>query len=212
MFQLDNQFFKMINKIVDGFYVSLLWLVFSLPIVTFGASTTALYYTVHKTLIGNRGYIWSSFWGSFKSNFKQATKTWLLLMAGFWFIRMDYQITFAQLKEGNKMGFLCYFFVAMLIFGVVWTVYLFAYSARFENKMKETLKNTAILTIIHLPWSALIFAILVVGVVAVVVCPLLLMIVPAAMMYLYDRILERIFRKYMSEEDLKQEQEYDTIM
>ena len=61
IFNYDNGFFRVVNKIVDGFWASILWFIFSLPVVTFGASTTAFYYTVHKSLRGNRGYVWRSF-------------------------------------------------------------------------------------------------------------------------------------------------------
>ena len=66
LFNYDNKFFRFMNKVADGFYVSILWILFCIPIVTAGASTTALYYTVHKSLRRNRGYVWKNFWESFK--------------------------------------------------------------------------------------------------------------------------------------------------
>ena len=57
LFNYDNKFFEIINKIVDCFFAGTLWILFSIPVITFGASTTAFYYTVHKSLRGNRGYI-----------------------------------------------------------------------------------------------------------------------------------------------------------
>ena len=69
-FNLDNKFFNVMNKVADGFFLCILWTVFSLPVFTLGAATTALYYVVHKSLRGNRGYVWKGFWYFFKSNFK----------------------------------------------------------------------------------------------------------------------------------------------
>ena len=43
-FNYDSPLFSSINKIVDCVFLSLLWFVFSIPIVTMGASTSALYY------------------------------------------------------------------------------------------------------------------------------------------------------------------------
>ena len=61
MFSYDNKVFDVINKIVDWLFVSLLWLLFSLPVVTVGASTTALFETVHKVIRRGKGYVWRTF-------------------------------------------------------------------------------------------------------------------------------------------------------
>lgn len=208
-FNYDNGFFRVVNKIVDAFYASILWVLFSLPIVTMGASTTAFYYTVHKALRGNRGYVWRSFWSSFKSNLKQTTKIWLILLFIFAFLFADSQITRQFLEQGSSLGTLYYFFYFLMFFWAVWCIYTFAYSARFENTLKATMKNAAIIAVVNLPWSILVLVLLLAGSVVVYVSPFLITLVPAGIMYLYDIFLEKIFRKYMSEEDLKREQEID---
>ena len=209
IFNYDNGFFRAVNKIVDGFWASILWLVFSLPIVTLGASTTAFYYTVHKSLRGNRGYIWQSFWSAFKSNFKQTTKIWLILLAVFTFLFADQQITRQFLEQGSKLGMLYYFFLFLLLYWAVWCVYIFSYSARFENSLKHTMKNAAIISLLNLPWSILVLVLLLAGMLLIYVSPIAVTFIPAGVMCLYDMFLERIYRKYMTEDDLKKEQELD---
>lgn len=209
IFNYDNKFFRTVNKITDGFYASILWLVFSIPIITFGASTTAFYYTVHKSLRGNRGYVWNSFWGAFKSNFKQATKIWLVLLVLFVFLFADNQITFEFLKQGSSLGMLYYFFYLMMFFEAVWAVYIFAYSARFENGWKATMKNAAIIAVVNLPWSFLVLVLLIGASLVIYVSPFMITLMPAAVACIFDKFLEKIFRKYMTEEDLAREQELD---
>ena len=208
-FNLDNKFFNVMNKVADGFFLCILWTVFSLPVFTLGAATTALYYVVHKSLRGNRGYVWKGFWYSFKSNFKQTTIIWLIMMVVFAFLFTDYQIMSAFLVKGSPLGMLSYFFFILMIFWSIWCVYIFTYSARFENGIKATLKNAIIIAIINLPWSVLVFVILAASLLAMYLVPFMLLVLPAAVMYIYDIILEKIFRKYMSEEDLKRELELD---
>lgn len=209
LFSYDNGFFRAVNKIVDGFWASILWFVFCLPIVTAGASTTAFYYTVHKSLRGNRGYIWRSFWSSFKSNFKQTTKIWLVLLVIFAFLYADNRIMFAYLERGSQFGVFYYFFYILMVFWAVWSVYIFAYSARFENGLKNTMKNAGIIALINLPWSVLVLILLAAGMLLVYLSPITVTFVPAVVMCLYDMFLEKIFRKYMSEEDLKKEEALD---
>lgn len=209
IFNYDNGFFRVVNKIVDGFWASILWLVFSLPIVTCGAATTAFYYTVHKSLRGNRGYVWRSFWSSFRSNFKQTTKIWLILLVIFAFLFADHRIMFAFLEQGSRLGVLYYFFYFLMFFWAVWCVYIFAYSARFENGLKETMKNAGIIALLNLPWSVVVLVLLLAGSLLVWLSPISVTFMPAVLVYLYDMFLEKIFRKYMTEEDLKKEEELD---
>lgn len=209
IFNYDNAFFRVVNKIVDGFWASILWVVFSLPIVTFGASTTAFYYTVHKSLRGNRGYIWRCFWSSFRSNFKQTTKIWLMLLVLFAFLFADHRIMYMLLEQGSKLGMLYYFFHFLMFFWAVWCVYIFTYSARFENGIKDTMKNAGIIALLNLPWSIVVLVLLLAGGLLIYLSPIAITFVPALVLYLYDMFLEKIFRKYMSEEDLKKEEELD---
>lgn len=210
-FNLDNKFFQALGKLVDCMALSALWLVCSLPIVTFGASTSALYYAIHKSVRGNRGYMTKNFFHAFTKGFKQSTLSWLILLVVQIVLGMDAYITFQTLKTGNKMGVFFYFFLIMIVFSIIWACYLFPYAARFEDGVKATMKNALLMMIIHLPWSLLILVLFAVAAIAVYVFPVLIFLMPALLFLTYDGILERIFRKYMSEEDLEREKENDLL-
>lgn len=205
----ENVFFRGVNKMVDGIFASVLWLLFCLPIVTAGTSTTAFYYTVHKVLRGNRGYVWRSFWHCFRSDFRQTVKVWLVMLAFFllsFFSRNFIYVHFAVTGLGTRI--LYYFFSVVMLLLVVWAVYFFAHAARFQMHMKDSMKNTALLAVAHLPWSILILMLFVAGVYAIkLLFPFGFLFVPVLICCLYELILERIFRKYMSQEDLEREKE-----
>ena len=63
--------------------------------------------------------------------------------------------------------------------------------------------------IVHLPWSLVVLALIIVAVVLVWYVPILLFILPGAVFSCYEIFMEKIFRKYMSEEDLARELEDD---
>lgn len=210
-FNLDNKFFQALGKLVDCMALSALWLVCSLPIVTFGASTSALYYAIHKSVRGNRGYMTKNFFHAFTKGFKQSTLSWLILLVVQIVLGMDAYITFQTLKTGSKMGVFFYFFLIMIVFSIIWACYLFPYAARFEDGVKATMKNALLMMIIHLPWSLLILVLFAVAAIAVYIFPVLIFLMPALLFLTYDGILERIFRKYMSEEDLEREKENDLL-
>ena len=77
----DSWLGRFFNLVFDLVIMHFIWLVCSLPIFTIGASTTALYYTFMKRTRRDEGYIWKNYFSSFKSNFKQATIIWLIILA-----------------------------------------------------------------------------------------------------------------------------------
>ena len=170
-FNWDNKFFQALGKLVDCMALSALWLVCSLPIVTFGASTSALYYAIHKSVRGNRGYMTKNFFHAFTKGFKQSTLSWLILLVVQIVLGMDAYITFQTLKTGNKMGVFFYFFLIMIVFSIIWACYLFPYAARFEDGVKATMKNALLMMVIHLPWSLLILVLFAVAAIAVYFFP-----------------------------------------
>jgi uncharacterized membrane protein YesL len=93
----------------------------------------------------------------------------------------------------------------------VWFYYTIAYQARFENTLKHNLKNAGTIAFLNLPWSLLILVIFGAVAFAVMAVPILVFLLPAVQILLYDVILERIFRKYMKPEELERELENERM-
>ena len=81
IFSYESKFSRVMMVISQSCYLNLLWFVCSIPVVTLGASTTALYDVALKIARGDDAEIGRRFFASFKSNFKQATQIWLILLA-----------------------------------------------------------------------------------------------------------------------------------
>ncbi len=79
-FSYDSPFGQLFIKIAYGCCLNVLWFICCIPIVTIGASTTALYYTSFKIAKDEGSYITTMFFRSFKQNFKQATIIWLIML------------------------------------------------------------------------------------------------------------------------------------
>ena len=210
-FNADNKLWSSVNSAVDAVLLNIMWLFTCIPIFTIGAATTAFYYTTHKVIRNQRSGIWKEYWASFKANFKQATKTWLIFLAIFVIFYFDISICTAYLEAGEKIGIMAYFFYGLLAVVLIWFMYVFAYMARFEDDSKTTLKNAAIMAFTNLR-SSLIVLVLVAGTIYVCkVVPFFSWFVPAVAMVFLNRALEKVFRKYMSEEELAEEQENDMM-
>lgn len=151
---LENPIVRGISRIADFVILNLLWLICSLPVITIGASTTALYSVMLKLVKNEEGYIAKGFLKAFKENFKQSTLMWLLLIL-LWFILI---IDFFSLKF-MPQGIAPIFQMLFLVMGcllVGMATYAFSLQARFENTIKNTLKNAVILVFAKLPYTLLI--------------------------------------------------------
>jgi len=198
-FNYDNPILKTIGKIGDVVYLSVFWLLCSLPVFTIGASTTALYYALNKVVRHNRGYSWSEFFQSFKANFKQSTIIWFIVIG-------IYLIGIADCYFARIFFNTVPLAIVFIIFVTMWVVYIFPYVARFGNTTQAILKNCALIAIANFPRTILLFLLLVVSLLVFFIVPCGMMFVPGIYMFLANRILEPVFRKYMTPEDLKAEE------
>lgn len=209
--KIGNGIMTFLSKMVDAAILSTFWVICCLPVFTIGAASTSLYYAVHKSLARSRGYIWKSYWGAFKDNFKSATLSWLVQLAIMLVIGMDIWIMHLFAGQNTAYTVLFYMFCVLMALLIVWFHYTIAYQARFENGVKNTLKNAAAIAFLNLPWSVLMLIILVITILIIILIPIFLFFLPAVMYLIFDTILERIFRGYMKPEDLEHELENDML-
>ena len=194
----EGGFFTFLSKITDCICLSLLWLLTSLPIITIGAATTALYYSVNKSIRHGNGYAIRGFWDSFKLNFKQATMGWLGILLVFGIFAADFYIFYQSEKYANLS-------VALLILMaivVVYAIYLFAHIARFTDKLKKALRNSFIILYLNMHWSILLLIIFLISILAGFFVPFAIFFVPSLFMLFVSLILERVFKKYMTPEEV----------
>jgi uncharacterized membrane protein YesL len=208
---IGGKFMTLVSKMADTVILSVLWVIGCLPVITIGTSTTALYYTVHKTLVRNRGYIWQTYWSFWKDNFRKTALAWLVQLALILLFAVDITIMRSVAEQAAVFQIMLYMFYVLIAFLIVWFYYIIAYQARFENTLKQDLKNAATIAFLNLPWSLLVLVIFGVMAFAVMVVPIMIFLLPTVQILLYDVILERIFRKYMKPEDLEHELENDML-
>lgn len=74
----DNKILSIVNTAVDMLILGIFWFVTSIPLVTIGASTTAVYYTVNKCIRNKKSYAYVEYWKAFKSNLKKSTLAFIV--------------------------------------------------------------------------------------------------------------------------------------
>lgn len=153
MFSIEGPLWRALNLIADVIILHFLWLVCSLPLVTIGASTTALYYAMMKRIRTNEGHVTSNFRKSFKENFRQATVLWLIVAAVAAVLWLDFNFCFTW---GGTAGHIMLAGCSLLLIPC-WMVllYLFPVLSKFEGSNYTVFKNALLMSVRHLPMTLL---------------------------------------------------------
>lgn len=140
IFRPEGPVYKLMQNLVALVKINLLWLLFSLPIVTLGGATIAAYDVFLKLADDEEGYMGRQFVESFKKNFKNGIPYGLLLLFCVYVVWLDFSL-FEQI-EGNPVILLIMGMVAAFVF-LLSFLFAFPLQARYENTLINTLKNSA---------------------------------------------------------------------
>ncbi len=202
-FNLDNGFFTFLGKMCDVIVLSLVWMILCIPIITIGPATTALYYASVKVLRGERGYLMSEFFRSFKLNFKRATLIGLILIGVGLFLGMDiYMTTHNNLMDSKLNAILYGVYISLSFLALSVTIYIFPLLSRFDMTIKQLFKAALFMSIRHLPSTICMIIVTICSVLGVSIMVLAGAFVPGVTILIYSLFLERIFKKYMPEESV----------
>ncbi len=194
LFDIDGGIMGALGKVADIFILSIIFVVFSIPIFTMGASFTALYYTSVKAIRRGRSYIWKSFWKSFKENFGKATILWLgiLLLGGILCLNIWY-----AMNLGQTLGYVLLCIYCMMMFVLLITgAYVFPILSRFNLTKRYVLRNSFFMAVRHLPFSILMLVILAGVIAAFLFLAPAIFFMPALGAVIYSFPMERILKKY----------------
>lgn len=208
----DNFLFRGIMKILETIGLSLLWLFFCIPIVTAGASTTALYYSVNKTVKYSRGYAIRGFFSAFKANFKQATAIWMFFLVWLAILGYDCYMMYSFYMMDEPMGKYRVAVYVLTLLVVAWSLYVFPYIARFENTTKEVFKNTFMIAVANAPTTIISTGWFIIYGYIIYRWTLAIIFMPVVYNLIKSAFIEKIFRRYMTQEQIELEQERNGVV
>lgn len=198
MFKLDSPLMNFLNKVADIMILNILFMVFSIPIFTIGASCSAAYYICFKMVRNEETYIIKGFWKAFKENFKQGTIIWLLLLAIFGVLFADYRIIlYSGIEFSRWIRIAIVTMTGIVLLGVV---FMFPLQARFVNPVKNTIKNAFLMALSHLPTAVLLVAVYALPIIILYFIPqslpVLVLLAFGVIFYIQSVLLLRVFKKY----------------
>lgn len=151
----EGPLMSFITKIAYSAYLNILWLICCLPIVTIGASTTALFYVSLKIAKSEEGNITRAFFHSFRENFKQGSFIWLILLTVGIVLGVDgYVLYHMRFSSAFWTVVTAIFLVAVIAYAII-IMYIFPLLARFQNTTLAMFKNAIMIGMRFLLCTAL---------------------------------------------------------
>lgn len=156
-FDANNPIMRFLSWLVDLVIINLLTLVCSIPVVTAGASLTAMNYVLLHKAREDESYITKMFFHSFRDNLKQGSISGLIYLVIGLIAGVDlYVLHIFDMKATTVLMIIlsvavCFIFVT--------AIYVFGLLARYENTLTGTFRNAVQLTIAHLPATLAMIAI-----------------------------------------------------
>ena len=188
----ESRFNNSFPVFVDLIFIGILWLLCSLPIVTLGSASCAMYYATVKCIRRGRGHSGREFFFALKSNFKSSLKVWLIFLALIALWAADMYIMHILDPEGLKLmsGISAYLIIPVLI-PLPW---VFAYISRFENTLWDTLKFSVFLSIKNLARTVMLLLTVAAFAILGWIFPALIPLLPGACCLLMSFQTEPVFR------------------
>lgn len=206
IFSLDGPLARVLGKAADCLILSVLWLLCSIPLVTIGASTAALYTMTLRMIRSEDGKLVSGYWKAFRENLRQGTVIHLILTALAVMIYVHSRSV--QAMEGQLQ---MVFWACSCLFGMVWLMeMLFVYPvlARFSNSVGNIMKNAFLMAAGNVPvffgvvlitglpvWTLLLNTQLFIS-----MLPVWIFIGPGLIALLNSYLFHRCFQRYIPEE------------
>ena len=139
LFDWNGPLMIALGKLADIVICNLMFCLFSLPVVTIGASLAALF-TCMQRLVSDEerdeGMIIRDFWRAFRQNFKQATLLWLVCLLAIAFLTAYYYVTAGMGGLAGRVYQVTFYLLLLLfLFGFL---YIFPLQARYQCFLKQS--------------------------------------------------------------------------
>ena len=155
VFSPDSELGSLLNKLWDLLILNLLAILCCIPVVTIGSSMTALSSTCLQMQEGQVP-VCKTYFHAFCANFKQSTVTWIMMFLILQLILINYAILLKTQPVWRADAEIVLLILAVLtVMSMKWSFGLQAY---FENDIRQTAKNSVLLSLAYLFYSLAIIA------------------------------------------------------
>lgn len=206
IFGVDSLLSRILTVLANTIVLSLLWIIGCVPLITIGASTTAVYYAAIHALNGDKSIL-RNYIKSFKLNLKQAIILEVILGIP---IIVVFGGVYLVYSMGNMVPTGIAAAYGVLAFGLIAVCsYVFPILSYFHFSTGILLKNAALIALANSGWTFVIVFVNLLPLLvpafrmdwALMVLPLLITLVPGGVIEINALVFNRIFPQYVSEKD-----------
>ena len=200
MFEFDGNFYNYTGKIFDLMLVSVYWLIGCIPVITIGASFSALYAAVTKSVRYDRDTVSRQFWHAYKQNLLSSIPLTLIYGGVIFLMLLNLGILNAKLR--NLFGlFFMVLYALVIVFFIIAACYVFPALSRFAMPSAWFVKLSFYLTVKHLPVSLILLAMFIASYLALYAKPALFLVIPGVVSCVASCMIEPLMDKHMPEEE-----------
>lgn len=145
LFALNGPVMQALGKMADLLILSFLWILCSIPLITVGPATSALYYVSLKHARKEETDIVNPFFHAFKDNLLQGMVQTVIFLVGAVCFMLNYRLIFYA--EGAFRIILQIVYILLLVCCISTVIYTFALQAQFRNKLTATIRNAFLLSL-----------------------------------------------------------------
>lgn len=148
-FSLENPLIQFLSRACDLMIINLLFIVSCIPVFTIGAAICGMTKVCQAIVTGDERGTWQLYVTGFKNSFKQATAVWLCVLL----VAISLFCYWLIIDNFCRGALAVVLLIVMGVFGLIalsLVVYLFPLIARYENSLREHIRNAGILAITRL--------------------------------------------------------------
>jgi uncharacterized membrane protein YesL len=170
MNDLNNRLFSNLNTIVDLFLLNLLWVIASLPLITFFPATAAMFGVVRKRILKKESEgIFKSFFKMFKENSKPSFIISILWSVFAVFLFFDYVYIHPETSVFQLILYVVWV-IGLVLFSAI-SIYIFPIMVHFDLSWKIVIRNAFFFSLMNPVITILILIVGGIGVVLLYIYP-----------------------------------------
>ena len=196
IFEFEGSFYTYTGKIFDLVVVSVLWVLGSLPVVTFGASCSALYAAVSRSVRQDAGTVTARFWKTYRRDLRSSLPIWIGYGAAIFVLLLNLGIVRSRMEGLTGLFFMMFYgFLSILL--IIACCYAFPALSRFDMSAGWIIKLSFYLLVRHFPVSLLLLAVFAGAYLLILWKLMLVVIVPGVAVLLASFLIDPILDRHM---------------
>ncbi|MDO4260555.1 MAG: DUF624 domain-containing protein [Eubacteriales bacterium] len=203
-FKLDGTISRILGNIGLFITVNLLCILCCLPLVTAGASITALHYVMLQFIHGDAPNLLSDFWKSFRANLRQGIAIHLIAAGVGALLYFNLSFAAGNLHLGVPFQIMAFLSGALAFLYLLTVTVIYPLLARYENTVSRTFYLAFLLAVTSFPTALLLLAVNLIPAVLFVLWPnAFLLLIPfyvfvglSLVSYVDCLLLDRVFGKF----------------